>query len=157
MQILFHNNQTNGSLSNVVIGNDFRRIITLHPIKNPLLMKKVHLHSKTIELNALRNRKILLTAELTISSQQSLSLLTAQQSLNHVLTIEEIPLIRQITQSIHELKFWDYFSLNKVLFCSNQANCPRHTIDFNMRAAIDQIIIQVIFKYFLIIKKIKIK
>lgn len=152
MQMLFRNNQTNGSLPNAAITSDFRKVITLHPIKNPDLMRKVHIHSQIIELNTLRTRNIALKTELSISSQQSLSLLTAQQLSNRFYTsplTAAIRLIRRIARSTQELRCWDYISLNKILFCANQVNCPRHTIDANMRSSINQIIIQVFFRIFL--------
>lgn len=147
MQTLFHNIQTNDSLSDKEIKNTLRNIITLHPIKKPQLMTKVYLHSKIIKLNALRNYKILLEKELKKNSQKRNAL---QQFSKHNFVIpQQIDLIRQITPFIHNLKHWDYFSLEKILFCSNEINCPRHIIDFNIQSAYNKIIVQVIFFFFI--------
>lgn len=132
MQTLFHNNQTGGWSEKASISADFRKVITLHPIKNPHLMQKIHVHARSIQLQALRERKMMLREEL--------------DTLRSSARTPAIRLIRRIltkTSSARALRQWDYISMNKLLFCANQVNCPRHTINANMRTAINQIIVKV--------------
>jgi hypothetical protein len=107
MQTLFHNNQTqanayqNGGLA------ELRKAITLHPVKDPKVMQKLHIEAESLKLDALRARKIRLERELS-GSPQSLS--------------------RRFANTTNDLQIWEYNALNKITFCANQVVCPRHTI-----------------------------
>lgn len=91
-------------------------------MKDPAIMRKLHVEAESLKLDALRARKIRLERELS-GSPASLS--------------------RRVANTTNDLQTWDYIALNKITFCANQVVCPRHTIDSNVRAAIGNIVTQV--------------
>jgi hypothetical protein len=101
---------------------ELRKAITLHPVKDPAVMRKLHVEAETIKLDALRARKIRLERELS-GTPASLS--------------------RRVANTTNDLQIWDYIALNKITFCANQVTCPRHTIDSNVRAEIGNVVTQV--------------
>ncbi|VDM11048.1 unnamed protein product [Wuchereria bancrofti] len=120
MQTLFHNNQTvpnayQGSLT------ELRHAITLHPVKKPSIMRRIHVHNHILRLAMLRSRRITLLNELPNQKAPSL--------------------IRHISNSTRDIFHWDFFSSN-ILFCAEQVNCPRHTLDLSIRMALNEIITQ---------------
>lgn len=135
MQTLFHNNQTGVPNFQGQSNNEFHKIITLHPIKQPSVMRKIHLNSMTLKLNNLREQKILLLQEL---EDYFASKPKKDGPKNR--------LLRRSANLTNDLQHWDYLSMNKIQFCANQANCPRHTMNTAMAETINQIIIKV--KYF---------
>lgn len=121
MQKLFHNNQTTsraytGDLSEV------RAAITVHPIKNPAVMRRVHAHDRAFRLQALRARRVSLHTERSDVPQPTL--------------------VRVMPNSSRDLTPWDYINNNKILFCADRVNCPRHTVDLSIRTEIGDIITQ---------------
>nr|CDQ05631.1 BMA-SQV-5, isoform a [Brugia malayi] len=121
MQTLFHNNQTvpnayQGSLT------ELRHAITLHPVKKPSTMRRIHVHNRILRLAMLRSRRITLLNELPNQKAPSL--------------------IRHIPNSTRDLFHWDFISSNNILFCAQQVNCPRHTLDLSIRMALNEIITQ---------------
>lgn len=169
MQTLFHNNQTSGWSANAAVTGDFRRVITLHPIKNPDLMRKVHIHAQSERLNELRARKIALLRELRAALPSTTSSSSAanegggdgggddeggaalppplRSPSSTTQSSSSVPLIRRVAKTTRDLTHWDYVSLNKLLFCADQVNCPRHTIDANTRSAINNIIVHLFDKF----------
>jgi chondroitin sulfate synthase len=122
MQTLFHNNQTVPNAYNNANVDELRHAITLHPIKDPNVMRKVHLHARTLKLSELRARKIILQRDLPNTPVPTLN--------------------RRVPNTTNDLQHWDYIALNKILFCANQMTCPRHTINFEMKAAINSIVVR---------------
>ncbi|KAM3722034.1 Chondroitin sulfate synthase sqv-5 [Dirofilaria immitis] len=121
MQTLFHNNQTvpnayQGSLT------ELRHAITLHPVKQPSTMRRIHVHNRILRLAKLRSRHVTLRNELLNQKVPSLT--------------------RHIANSTHDLIHWDFISSDNILFCAGQVNCPRHTVDLSIRMALNEIIIQ---------------
>uniref|UniRef100_A0A915DFX1 Hexosyltransferase n=1 Tax=Ditylenchus dipsaci TaxID=166011 RepID=A0A915DFX1_9BILA len=124
MQTLFHNNHTSNpnAAQNSPINDNFRKMITLHPVKDPAVMRQIHIRAQSIKLNQLREKKMSLARELHPSVTNEL--------------------VRRISNTTEELRYWAYTSANKLSFCTNQVNCPRHTIDMNMKAAANQIVVK---------------
>ncbi|KAI6182876.1 Hexosyltransferase [Aphelenchoides bicaudatus] len=121
MQTLFHNNQTQANVYEKGGAAELRKSITLHPVKDPVVMRKLHVEAESLKLDALRARKISLERELN-GTPASLS--------------------RRVANTTNDLQIWDYNALNKITFCANQVTCPRHTIDSNVRAAIGNVVTQ---------------
>lgn len=122
MNKLFHNNQTvphayQGDLSEVYPA------ITLHPIKRPSVMRRIHLHNRALKLAELRSLRISLNNDKNGGKPP--------------------PLTRHIANDPSDLFHWDFIAANNILFCANQVNCPRHTVDSNIRMAINGIVTQV--------------
>ncbi|PIO68905.1 chondroitin N-acetylgalactosaminyltransferase, partial [Teladorsagia circumcincta] len=121
MQKLFHNNQTTsraytGDLSEV------RAAITVHPIKDPAVMRRVHAHDRAFHLQALRARRVSLHTERS--------------------DVQQPTLIRIMPNSSRDLTPWDYINNNKILFCADRVNCPRHTVDLSIRTEMGDIVTQ---------------
>lgn len=122
MHTLFHNNQTvphayqGGSVS------ELRRAITLHPIKRPSIMRRIHVHNRSLRLSALRSRRISLSGDLPETRAPSLT--------------------RRVANSSRDVNHWDFVSSNSILFCASQVNCPRHTVDLSVRTAISEVVTQ---------------
>uniref|UniRef100_A0A914EHG8 Hexosyltransferase n=1 Tax=Acrobeloides nanus TaxID=290746 RepID=A0A914EHG8_9BILA len=93
----------------------------LHPIKKPEVMKKIHVHALSLRLNELRAKRMTLQRDLKRATQHSLN--------------------RRFTNTTTDVQNWDYMS-GHISFCANQVNCPRHTTDVNMMAAVNEIIVQ---------------
>ncbi|KAE9415416.1 hypothetical protein Angca_004267 [Angiostrongylus cantonensis] len=121
MQKLFHNNQTaakayTGDLSEV------RAAITVHPIKDPAVMRRVHVHDRAFRLQALRARRVSLRTERS--------------------DVQQPTLVRIMPNSSRDLTPWDYINNNKILFCADRVNCPRHTVDLSIRTEMGNIVTQ---------------
>lgn len=127
MHTLFHNNQ---SVPNAYQGTipELRKAITLHPIKQPATMRRIHVHSRALRLAELRSRRVSLCNELPDRKPVSLT--------------------RHVANTTRDLIHWDFISSNNILFCAGQVNCPRHTVDLSIRNAVSGIITQVIFTVF---------
>ncbi|VDK42528.1 unnamed protein product [Anisakis simplex] len=121
MQALFHNNQTVPYAYEGAI-TELRRAITLHPIKKSTLMRRMHSYDRSLQLAKLRSTRIALIADLPLSHAPSLN--------------------RHIANTTHDLRHWDFISSNSILFCADQVNCPRHTVDLSIRTAISDVITQ---------------
>lgn len=126
MRTLFHNNQTvphayEGGIS------ELRRAITLHPIKRPSIMRRMHAHNRALRLTALRSRRVALIGDLPMTKTPSLT--------------------RHIANTTRDLRHWDFISSNSILFCTGQVNCPRHTVDLSIRTAIGDVVTQVGFHW----------
>ena len=124
MQTLFHNNQSNsnafkgwGTNSELIHG------ITLHPIKDPELMKKVHQENLIARIRELRAMRVKLEQTKTSS--------------------KPVSLVRRLSNTTNDLVHWDYTALNKITFCANGISCPRHTIDSNMKNALTDVVTDV--------------
>uniref|UniRef100_A0A0N5CFS8 Hexosyltransferase n=1 Tax=Strongyloides papillosus TaxID=174720 RepID=A0A0N5CFS8_STREA len=124
MQILFHNNQT---ATNTISGElkQLRSAITLHPLKNPTNMRKVHIKALTLQLNELRAKRIAL-----------------KNVLNKELTEHRNVLNRKVNNNTYDLKEWDYLASNSILFCANKVMCPRHTVEHTMKSSLESTISQ---------------
>ncbi|PAV83792.1 hypothetical protein WR25_17633 [Diploscapter pachys] len=121
MQKLFHNNQT----SPKAYANDMselRASITIHPIKDPAIMQRVHVHNRAIKLQEARAQRIALQAELS--------------------TAKPPTLVRIQPNRTSDITPWDYLNNNKILFCADRVNCPRHTVDLAIRTEIAEIVTQ---------------
>uniref|UniRef100_A0A915ADX7 Hexosyltransferase n=1 Tax=Parascaris univalens TaxID=6257 RepID=A0A915ADX7_PARUN len=121
MRTLFHNNQTvphayEGGIS------ELRRAITLHPIKRPSIMRRMHAHNRALLLTALRSRRVALIGDLPMTKSPSLT--------------------RHVANTTRDLRHWDFISSNSILFCTGQVNCPRHTVDLSVRTAIGDVVTQ---------------
>jgi hypothetical protein len=121
MQTLFHNNQSQPNVYENAGATELKKAITLHPVKNPVIMRKLHVEAESLKLEELRARKIRLERELS-GTPPTLS--------------------RRVANTTNDLQIWDYLVQNKITFCANQVTCPRHTIDSNMRGAIGNIVTQ---------------
>ncbi|KAH7695275.1 chondroitin disaccharide polymerase, partial [Aphelenchoides avenae] len=73
MQTLFHNNQTAPNVYTDGSINELRRAITLHPIKQPEVMRNVHLHARSLKLAELHARRITLRRDLPAAPPVTLS------------------------------------------------------------------------------------
>ncbi|VDN02638.1 unnamed protein product [Thelazia callipaeda] len=121
MQTLFHNNQTvpnayQGSLT------ELRHAITLHPVKQTSLMRRIHVQNRIFQLANLRATRDSLLDELSNNEPPSL--------------------VRHIANATQDLFHWDFISANNILFCAAKVNCPRHTLDLSIRTALSEIITQ---------------
>ncbi|KJH51102.1 chondroitin N-acetylgalactosaminyltransferase [Dictyocaulus viviparus] len=121
MQKLFHNNQTAAKAYTSDL-SEVRTAITVHPIKDPAVMRRVHIHDRALRLQALRARFVSLRTERSDAQQPTL--------------------IRIIPNSSRDLTPWDYINNNKILFCADRVNCPRHTVDLSIRTEIGDIVTQ---------------
>jgi chondroitin sulfate synthase len=121
MQTLFHNNQSNPSAFKGWGTNpELMHAVTLHPIKQPEHMRKVHQDNLITRLRELRSMRIKLEQAKTTS--------------------KPVLLVRRVANTTNDLSHWDYTALNKITFCANGINCPRHTIDSNMKNALGDIV-----------------
>lgn len=136
MQILFHNNQTvpNAYQSSLT---ELRHAITLHPVKQPSVMRRIHVHNRILQLATLRSMRVTLLNELPNRKTPSIT--------------------RHLSNSTRDLFHWDFISSNNILFCAGQVNCPRHTLDLSIRMALNEIITQVIIIIIIIIRSVTIK
>ncbi|KAI6207850.1 Hexosyltransferase [Aphelenchoides besseyi] len=121
MQQLFHNNQSQPNVYKNGGAAELRQAITLHPVKDPAVMLKLHVEAETLKLNELRAKQIRLRRELSTNPPS---------------------LTRRVANTTNDLQLWDFVASNKITFCANQVTCPRHTIDANMRTAINSIVTQ---------------
>uniref|UniRef100_A0A1I7U4N2 Hexosyltransferase n=3 Tax=Caenorhabditis tropicalis TaxID=1561998 RepID=A0A1I7U4N2_9PELO len=119
---LFHNNQSAIKESYAKNMKELKDAITLHPIKDPAVMRKVHLRNREIKLREARAKRISLGAELSTAKAQTLVRMTPNR------TIDLTP--------------WDYINNNKILFCADRVNCPRHTVDLSIRTEMADTITQ---------------
>lgn len=135
MQLLFHNNQTGiPNLQDTSNNNKFHKFITLHPIKQPGTMRKIHHKAMSLKLNELRQKKINLIKEL----QDFFMKKDGQQN----------ALMRRVANTTTDLQSWEYLLMNKIAYCANQMNCPRHTIDMATMNSIKQIVNEVCLEHF---------
>ncbi|CAJ0944265.1 unnamed protein product, partial [Mesorhabditis belari] len=121
MQKLFHNNQSTttaytGSL------HELTAAITIHPIKDPRIMNRVHAHQRAHQLKQLRAKRILLESELTGSHQPGL--------------------IRVQPNRTSDLEPWNFINNQKIIFCTDRVTCPRHTVELSVRTEASEIINQ---------------
>ncbi|CAD6190874.1 unnamed protein product [Caenorhabditis auriculariae] len=114
MQKLFHNNQR--SIKELKDTEELKAAITLHPIKDPAVMRAVHLTNREIKLQEARSKRVSLASELSSSKKPTL--------------------VRLMPNRTSDLTPWEYMNNNKILFCANRPNCPRHTADASVRADI---------------------
>lgn len=122
MQKLFHNNQSAIKESYAKNMKELKDAITLHPIKDPAVMRKVHLRNREIKLREARAKRSLLSAELSTAKAQTL--------------------VRMLPNRTIDLTPWDYINNNKILFCADRVNCPRHTVDLSIRTEMADTITQ---------------
>ncbi|CAD5210445.1 unnamed protein product [Bursaphelenchus xylophilus] len=122
MQTLFHNNQTVPNAYSNGISDEVSRAITLHPVKDPQVMKKLHVTINTLKLKQLRAQKI--------------------EFQRLVKKIAPATLTRRVANKTNDLQVWDFLAFNKITFCANQVNCPRHTVDMNIHTATSDIVTQ---------------
>lgn len=99
-------------------------------------MQKFHLSALTLKLNTLRQLKITL--------QNELSTFFVKNSIKN-------DLIRRLSNSTTDLQHWNYLSMNRIEFCANQINCPRHTMNLAMIGQVNQIVVKVCFKLFFLV------
>ncbi|CAI4221702.1 unnamed protein product [Auanema sp. JU1783] len=121
MQKLFHNNQSvqqpyQGDLSEV------KAAITVHPIKDPYVMKRVHAFNRAFKLQSLRSTRATLNSELSSARPPTLS--------------------RSMPNSSKDLTPFEFINNNKIIFCSGRVNCPRHTVELSIRTEMGEIITQ---------------
>ncbi|CAD5207139.1 unnamed protein product [Bursaphelenchus okinawaensis] len=122
MQTLFHNNQTIPNAYSSGVSDEVSRAITLHPVKDPQVMKKLHVAVNTMKLKQLRAQRI--------------------ELLRLIKKIAPASLNRRVSNKTNDLQVWDFLHFNKLTFCANQVNCPRHTIDMNVHSATQDIVTQ---------------
>ncbi|CAI5438270.1 unnamed protein product [Caenorhabditis angaria] len=122
MQKLFHNNQSAIKESYAKNMKELKDAITLHPIKDPAVMRKVHLRNREFKLRESRARRAALHDELSFAKKATL--------------------IRMTPNRTNDLTPWEYINNNKILFCSDRVNCPRHTVDLSIRTEMSDIITQ---------------
>lgn len=129
MQTLFHNNQTVPNAYQESL-TELRHAITLHPVKQPSTMRRIHVHNRILQLTALRSTRVILLNELLDKKTPSLT--------------------RHVPNSTRDLFHWDFISSNNILFCAGKVNCPRHTLDSSIRMALSKIITQVISDFLIL-------
>ncbi|KAF8368483.1 sqv-5 [Pristionchus pacificus] len=122
MQTLFHNNQSTSNDAYTGSLEEVKAAITVHPIKNPSVMRRVHSHVRVSKLNDLREKRATLISELSISPTISLKR-------NDPTTLEDVPL-------------FSFIDNNRIIFCSDGVNCPRHTLEQRTRMEMGRIITQ---------------
>ncbi|MFH4976229.1 hypothetical protein AB6A40_002938 [Gnathostoma spinigerum] len=120
MQTLFHNNQTVPNAYEEGI-NQLRHAITLHPIKRPSVMLRVHSKNRALRLVDLYAKRISLLEELPETTKTT-------------------SLTRHIATTTNDLYHWNYIASNNILFCADQVDCPRHTVDLSIRNAIHDVV-----------------
>uniref|UniRef100_A0A1I8A5D8 Hexosyltransferase n=1 Tax=Steinernema glaseri TaxID=37863 RepID=A0A1I8A5D8_9BILA len=121
MQTLFHNNQTVPQAYTEGL-EELHKAITLHPVKKPSLMRRIHANALEGRIKKLRSKRSDLFTDLSSSPKVSL--------------------VRRVANTSSDLSYWDYISSNNILFCANQVTCPRHTVDLSIRTEISEIITQ---------------
>uniref|UniRef100_A0AC35UD19 Hexosyltransferase n=1 Tax=Rhabditophanes sp. KR3021 TaxID=114890 RepID=A0AC35UD19_9BILA len=124
MQQLFHNNQSATTLIKEEV-KQLRAAITLHPIKNPANMRKIHAKALTLQLNDLRSKNIAL-----------------KSILSNELSKQRNVLNRRVINTTRSFKEWDYLASNSILFCANKVLCPRHTVENTMKTSLESTITQ---------------
>ncbi|GMR53707.1 hypothetical protein PMAYCL1PPCAC_23902 [Pristionchus mayeri] len=122
MQTLFHNNQSTSNKAYAGSLDEVKAAITLHPIKIPSVMRRVHSHVRTIKLNDLREKRASLLSEMSVSPSISLQR-------NEPSTLQDIPI-------------FSFIDNNRIIFCSDGVNCPRHTLEQRTRGEMGRIITQ---------------
>ena len=124
MQTLFHNNQSTAkSFSGTGMNSELKHAITLHPIKDPELMKMTHRENLIARIRELR--------AVSAKLQQAKS------------GISPVTLTRRTPNVTSDLIGWEYTALNKLTFCADGINCPHHTINFNMKSALVDVVNEV--------------
>ncbi|KAK0425094.1 hypothetical protein QR680_009025 [Steinernema hermaphroditum] len=119
MQTLFHNNQTVPQAYQNGL-EELHRAITLHPVKKPSLMRRIHANALAGRIKKLRSKRSDLFADLS--------------------STPKVSLIRRVANASSDISYWDYIASNNILFCANQVTCPRHTVDLSIRTEIAEII-----------------
>ncbi|ETN78808.1 chondroitin N-acetylgalactosaminyltransferase [Necator americanus] len=56
--------------------------------------------------------------------------------------VQQPTLVRIMPNSSRDLTPWDYINNNKILFCADRVNCPRHTVDLSIRTEMGDIVTQ---------------
>lgn len=125
MQTLFHNNQSVPKAYVSDSTEEINKAVTLHPVKDPQVMRRLHVAVETLKLRKLRAKRMEL-----------------QRIVN---TIPPATLTRRYANKTNDLQVWDYLAFNKITFCANLVNCPRHTVDLSIHSAIQDIVTQVMF------------
>ena len=147
MQKLFHNNQSTAKvlficliriyISKAYTGDlsEVKAAITVHPVKDPAVMRRVHAHNRAFKLKEMRAARALLRDELSYTRPAKLtrSIPNKWVLLLHV----------QASFRTAEIVPWEYINSNKIIFCADKVNCPRHTVDLSIRTEMADIITQV--------------
>uniref|UniRef100_A0AC34RFG1 Hexosyltransferase n=2 Tax=Panagrolaimus sp. JU765 TaxID=591449 RepID=A0AC34RFG1_9BILA len=121
MQTLFHNNQSAPkSFKGTGMNPELKHAITLHPVKEPENMIKTHREDLITQIRELKATSAKLDDELVEDQPQ--------------------PLVRRAPNTTDDIVPWEYTALNKLTFCADGINCPTHTINHNMKAALGDII-----------------
>ncbi|CAJ0576077.1 unnamed protein product, partial [Mesorhabditis spiculigera] len=121
MQKLFHNNQSTATAYTGSL-HELTAAITIHPIKDPKIMNRVHAHQRAHQLRQLRSKRMLLEAELMDARSPSL--------------------IRVQPNKTSDLEPWQFINNQKIIFCADRVTCPRHTVDLSIRTEASEIINQ---------------
>lgn len=122
MQTLFHNNQSTSNDAYTGSLDEVKAAITLHPIKNPVVMRRVHSHVRMSKLNELREKRASLISEMSMSPSMSLK--------------------RNEPQSLQDMPIFSFIDNNRIIFCSDGVNCPRHTLEQRTRGEMGRIVTQ---------------
>ncbi|KAL7078846.1 hypothetical protein ACQ4LE_002769 [Meloidogyne hapla] len=155
MQTLFHNNATIASLfsnysSSSINSHTLRHLFTLHPIKNPIAMRFIHLRAEMIKLSELRQKRMELLEQLEeiikkhkIMTEQQPQIINSEYlaTNNNALFSGLIP---KVPNSPESIPIWEFISSDtKLLFCINKPNCPKHTLEAEWRRQISDILIKI--------------
>ncbi|CAK5064836.1 unnamed protein product [Meloidogyne enterolobii] len=157
MQTLFHNNASianlfTNHLSASINSHALRHLFTLHPVKNPIAMRYIHLRVEMIKLSELRQKRMELMEQIEeikgkskkIADQQPLILNSEYSgaSSNHNALFSG--LIPKVPNSPENVPIWEFISSDtKLLYCINKPNCPKHTIEAELRRQISDILIKI--------------
>ncbi|GMT28657.1 hypothetical protein PFISCL1PPCAC_19954 [Pristionchus fissidentatus] len=120
MQALFHNNQSTSTKAYSGSLDEVKSAITLHPIKEPSIMRRVHSYVRISHLNNLREKRAQLLSE--TSSSPSISLQ------------------RNWPSSLQDMSVFDLIDTNRIIFCSDGVNCPRHTLEQRIRGEMGRVV-----------------
>ncbi|KAF7633085.1 Hexosyltransferase [Meloidogyne graminicola] len=153
MQTLFHNNASIANLfhnysSASINSNLLFHLITLHPVKNPISMRFIHLRAKMLKLSELRQKRMEILEQLEkiklkeqLITEQKQSQIINSASNQNALFSGLIPKIPKFTENV---PIWEFISSDtKLLFCVKRPNCPKHTIEVELRRQISQVLTQI--------------
>lgn len=165
MQTLFHNNASIAALyaGSLPLPNSFplRRFITLHPVKQPLAMRRIHLHIEMLRLEEIRQKRMDLVEKLEELTRLRKGQNLAKQhmdmenqlaqygdsnvALNEVSEANFSGLIPRVPNTTREVPIWEFISADfKLLFCAQRTNCPRHTLEADWRRTLSAVIINLL-------------
>lgn len=156
MQTLFHNNASIANLftnhfSASINSHTLRHLFTLHPVKNPIAMRYIHLRVEMIKLSELRQKRMELMEQIEEikgknkkSADQQPQIINSEYSASSNHNALFSGLIPKVPNSPENVPIWEFISSDtKLLYCINKPNCPKHTLGAELRRQISDILIKI--------------